>query len=194
MRPSPVDDLIARAKQGDEGAWRDLYDANAGRLILWLRSRPSGDAAVAYDDIAAEAWLTAAQRIADFSGNGSDFAGWLFGIARNVVLNATRRSTRRATFPAPMDDPDGGDPMVNPDPYTHIDGADWTRRLLADLPPREAEVVACIDVVGLDVAATSQVLGITAAAVRVSRSRGLRRLRRFLDTGPTAVPAPDTGT
>lgn len=40
MRPSPVDDLIARVKQGDEGAWRDLYDANAGRLILWLRSRP----------------------------------------------------------------------------------------------------------------------------------------------------------
>jgi len=27
------------------------------------------------------------QRIADFSGNSSDFAGWLFGIARNVVLN-----------------------------------------------------------------------------------------------------------
>lgn len=193
MWPPPVDDLVARAKSGDEAAWRDLYDANAGRLLLWLRSRPSGDAAVAFDDVAGEAWLTAAQRIADFSGNSSDFAGWLFGIARNIVLNTTRRSFRRATFPAPMDGAGQGDPVASPDALTGVEGADWTRRLLAHLPPRQAEVVACIDVVGLDVSATSRALGISAAAVRVSHSRGLGRLRKFLDAGSRAVSAPDTG-
>lgn len=193
MWPSPDDDLVERAKSGDEAAWRDLYDAHAGRLLLWLRSRPSGDAAVAFEDVAAEAWLTAAQRIADFSGNSSYFAGWLFGIARNIALNTNRRSVRRGTFPAPMDGLDRYDPVATPDAITGVDGADWTRRLLAHLPPREAEVVACIDVVGLDVAATSQALGITAAAVRVSHSRGLGHLRKFLDAGPRAVPAPDTG-
>ena len=193
MWPSPDDDLVARAKSGDEAAWRDLYDAHAGRLLLWLRSRPSGDAAVALEDVAAEAWLTAAQRIADFTGNSSYFAGWLFGIARNIALNTSRRSRRRATFPAPMDDVDRDDPAATPDAFTGVDGADWTRRLLAHLPPREAEVVACIDVVGLDVAATSQALGISAGAVRVSHARGLGRLRKFLDAGPRAVPAPDTG-
>ena len=193
MWPSPDDDLVARAKAGDEAAWRDLYDAHAGRLLLWLRSRPSGDAAVALEDVAAEAWLTAAQRIADFTGNSSYFAGWLFGIARNIALNTSRRSRRRATFPAPMDGVDRDDPAATPDAFTGVDGADWTRRLLAHLPPREAEVVACIDVVGLDVAATSQALGISAGAVRVSHARGLGRLRKFLDAGPRAVPAPDTG-
>ena len=193
MWPSPDDDLVARAKAGDEAAWRDLYDAHAGRLLLWLRSRPSGDAAVALEDVAAEAWLTAAQRIADFTGNSSYFAGWLFGIARNIALNTSRRSRRRATFPAPMDGVDRDDPTATPDAFTGVDGADWTRRLLAHLPPREAEVVACIDVVGLDVAATSRALGISAGAVRVSHTRGLRRLRKFLDAGPRAVPAPETG-
>ena len=192
MWPPPVDDLVARAKSGDEAAWRDLYEANAGRLLLWLRSRPSGDAAVAFDDVAAEAWLTAAQRMADFSGNSSDFAGWLFGIARNIVVNTTRRSARRATYPSTLDGLGHGDTATNPDAMTGVDGADWTRRLLAHLPPREAEVVACIDVVGLDVAATSQALGISAAAVRVSHSRGLGRLRKYLHTGPRPVPAPDT--
>jgi len=191
--PSPDDDLVERAKSGDEAAWRDLYDAHAGRLLLWLRSRPSGDAAVAFEDVAAEAWLTAAQRIADFSGNSSYFAGWLFGIARNIALNTSRRSVRRGTFPAPMDGLDRYDPVATPDAISGVDGADWTRKLLAHLPPREAEVVACLDVVGLDVAATSQALGITAAAVRVSHSRGLGHLRKFLDAGPRAVPAPDTG-
>ena len=114
MWPSPDDDLVVRAKSGDEAAWRDLYEAHAGRLLLWLRSRPSGDAAVAFEDVAAEAWLTAAQRIADFSGNSSYFAGWLFGIARNIVLNTSRRSVRRATFPAPMDGIDRDDPVAHP--------------------------------------------------------------------------------
>lgn len=193
MWPSPDDDLVARAKSGDEAAWRDLYDAHAGRLLLWLRSRPSGDAAVALEDVAAEAWLTAAQRIADFTGNSSYFAGWLFGIARNIALNTNRRSRRRATFPAPMDGFDRDDPVATPDAFTAVDAVDWTRRLLAHLSPREAEVVACIDVVGLDVAATSQALGISAGAVRISHARGLGHLRKFLDAGPRAVPAPDAG-
>ena len=92
MWPSPDDDLVVRAKSGDEAAWRDLYEAHAGRLLLWLRSRPSGDAAVAFEDVAAEAWLTAAQRIADFSGNSSYFAGWLFGIDLRLVLSTMFRA------------------------------------------------------------------------------------------------------
>lgn len=59
-------------------------------------------------------------------------------------------------------------------------GTDLTGRLLANLPRREAEVVACIDVVGLDTASTGRALGIGAAAVRVGHHRGLDRLRKLL--------------
>ncbi|WP_281369705.1 RNA polymerase sigma factor, partial [Nocardioides pelophilus] len=63
-------------------------------MLLWLESRASGldDSP---DDLASEAWLVAAQKIADFHGTSSDFAGWLFGIARNHAANARRRSGRR---------------------------------------------------------------------------------------------------
>jgi RNA polymerase sigma-70 factor (ECF subfamily) len=74
------------------------------------------------------------------------------------------------------------------DPAGAAAGRDWTRRLLAALPRREAEVVACVDVVGLDVAATAKALGISAAAVRVARHRALGRLRNEL----TEKPQPDT--
>ena len=79
---SADDELIQRAKRGDAAAWRELYRAHAGRLVVWLRTRPSGDAAVAPEDLAAEAWLTAAQKIAEFTRDRRQFAGWLFGIAR----------------------------------------------------------------------------------------------------------------
>src|SRR5680860_595637 len=67
------DDVIVRAKSGDESAWRELYEAHAGRLQAWLRSRPSGDSAEDSDDVAATSWLTAADKIADFHGSTDDF-------------------------------------------------------------------------------------------------------------------------
>jgi len=50
--------------------------------------------------------------------------------------------------------------------------------VLATLPPRERDVVGCIDGLGLDVEATAQALDISAVAVRVARHRGLRKLRK----------------
>lgn len=185
------DDVVVRAKAGDQAAWSELYAANASRLNAWLRAMPSGDVAADADDIAAAAWLTAARRIADFSGSSSDFAGWLFGIARNIALNTRRRSTRRATTPTSAD---GDDVLLwgtRPDWSAAVDAADWARKLLALLPPREAEVVACIDLVGFDVATTAALLGVSSAAVRVSHHRGLRRLRGLMaGTGPATGHAP----
>ena len=177
------DELISRAKQGDSEAWRELYRAHAGRLVVWLGTRPSGDAAVHSEDIAAEAWLTSAGKIAEFHGTSEEFAGWIFGIARNVSRNATRRSNRRGTDPMEAFDRPGGDDLEG-----LLAGRDWVRRALASLPERERDVVACIDVVGLDVAQTARALEISAVAVRVAHHRGLRKLRM---QAPAEAPEPD---
>jgi RNA polymerase sigma-70 factor (ECF subfamily) len=169
------DDLVQRAKRGDATAWRELYRAHAGRLVVWLRTRPTGDVAVSAEDLAAEAWLTAAQKVADFSGTGEEFAGWLFGIARHLSANAHRRSLRRGTHPTAE--------VVTHDvvegPEADLVGRDWVNRALAGLPARERDVVACIDVVGLDVESTARALEISPVAVRVARHRGLARLRKL---------------
>ena len=169
------DEVVAGAKSGDQWAWRELYTTHAGRLMLWLTTIGLGHEA---EDVAAEAWTIAASKVNDFKGNTSDFAGWLFGIARNLARNSHRRTARRATSPHPIDDTLPLDAVA--DPTSAVVGRDWTRRLLATLPRREAEVVACVDVVGLDVATTAKALGISAAAVRVARHRALGRLRNEL--------------
>ena len=182
------DDLVRRAKKGDEGAWRELYLAHAGRLTVWLSSRPTGDAASDGDDIAAAAWLTAANKIGGFTGTSSDFAGWLFGIARNVAANTRRRSSRRSTCPRSTND--GAELWGVAEDETHaVDASAWARQLLGRLPPREAEVLACIDIAGLDATATASVLGISTAAVRTSHYRGIRRLRALLSDPVHAIPA-----
>lgn len=181
-------DLVERARAGDPAAWRELYLSLSGRLLTWLRARPSGDVAADPDDLVMETWLVAAERIADFRGDESDFAGWLFGIARRQAANARRRTTRRATTPGDVPETAG-----HGSPEPDVAGADWIRRTLSRLPPREADVLACIDVTGLDVATTAAALGISRAAVRVAHHRGLSRLRRAWDEIEREAPAPGVG-
>jgi RNA polymerase sigma-70 factor (ECF subfamily) len=57
------------------------------------------------------------------------------------------------------------------------DAEGWIAWVLSHLPERERQVVACLDVVGLDVASTSAALGMKATAVRVAHHRALKRLR-----------------
>lgn len=170
------DDVVSRAKCGDTEAWRALHRAHAGRLLVWLGTRPTGDAAVSADDLAAHAWLVAAEKVHDFTGTSEEFAGWLFGIARKLGGNVHRRSRRRNTHPTDL--LTIADPPVDAGPEPALAGHDWVVRALAALPPRERDVVGCLDVVGLDVETTARALGMSAVAVRVAHHRGLRRLRR----------------
>jgi len=189
MARAQGDQVVARARAGDESAWAELYGDHAERLVVWLRHLPHGDPASDAEDIAAEAWLTAARRVADFEGDRNDFAGWLFGIARNVSRNRYRASRTRPTTPLGPDhmEVEAAGAGGRGDPGSQVVGNDLTRRLVAALPEREAQVVACLDVVGLDVAATSLALGISATAVRVAHHRGLRRLRSMLTEPAPAV-------
>ena len=176
------DPLVSGARQGDQAAWRALYEAHASRLTTWLGSLPSSDWSTSPEDIAADAWLTAAAKLGEFEGSDDDFAGWLFTIARNHAANSTRKAVRRRTDPA-TEQASETTWGVAPDPSGAVGDLDSTRRLLAHLSPREAEVVACIDVVGLDVVSTARALGMKPTAVRVARHRALGRLRRIV--GPT---------
>lgn len=186
-------DVMARAHAADPDAWRELYERIGGRLVVWLRTHPHLDASMAPEDIASEAWFTAASRIADFTGDDDAFAGWVFGIARHHLLNTNRRAIRRATTPTDADPRRlpgirGSYVQDGQDGLAHTDQLDWIHGLLLQLPTREAEVVACLDVVGLDVAATAAALGISSNGVRVSHHRALRRLRHIL-AGPSTAPS-----
>jgi RNA polymerase sigma-70 factor (ECF subfamily) len=171
--------LVSRALEGDEEAWRELYARHGRRLQVWLASLPSGDPAASPEDVASEAWLTAASKLGEFTGSDDDFAGWLFTIARLTLNNRRRTAQRRRTDAREQGDPDVGWGVAE-SPEGEVVGQAETRRLLAMLSPREAEVIACLEVVGLDVAGTAAALEMSPTAVRVARHRALRRLRQIL--------------
>jgi RNA polymerase sigma-70 factor (ECF subfamily) len=83
---------------GDERAWRLWYDDSYAELagyVLWrcggLRERA--------DEVVQETWLTAVRRLSSFDPDAGSFAGWLRGIAVNLLRNRFRRDHRRQTRP-----------------------------------------------------------------------------------------------
>lgn len=176
------DALVSAARTGDENAWRELYAMHSARIVALIRALPRGDWASSPEDLVAEAWLTAATKMGDFRGSDDAFGGWLFTIARNHASNSHRTAVRRSTDPTEVihASTEGADNAMQ-----RVEEHDEIRGLLAQLSPREAEVVACIDVGGLDVASTARALRMKPTAVRVARHRALGRLRQLLNEHDT---------
>jgi RNA polymerase sigma-70 factor, ECF subfamily len=78
------------------------------------------------------------------------------------------------------------------DEIGRVDERDATRHALAQLSPREAEVVACVYIVGLDLRSTATALGMKPTAVRVARHRALKRLRKLLGEQDAKGPSSPT--
>jgi RNA polymerase sigma-70 factor, ECF subfamily len=105
--PRPTEGLmsdVARARAGDAGAFRALYEAHVGRVYA-LCLRLTGQAAEAEEttqDVFVRAW----ERLATFRGE-SRFGTWLYRLAVNQVLmrrrTAARRRRRVDVLPEPPD-------------------------------------------------------------------------------------------
>jgi RNA polymerase sigma-70 factor, ECF subfamily len=177
---------LLAARQGDESAFRLLYRDVQPRLLRYLRVLVGNDA----EDVASETWLQIARDCATFRGDVDDFRGWAATIARHRALDHLRRQRRRPPAGESLDEladlPGGHDAA---DAALEAIATNQALRLIATLPPDQAEAILLRVVIGLDAAAAGQVLGKRAGAVRTAAYRGLNRLAEHLDAsaGPTAV-------
>ena len=166
-------DVLAGATAGSESAvaalWRDLHLP----LLRYLRALEPAAA----EDVESETWLAAAGALDRFEGGEREFRAWMFTIARRRLVDWRRRAACRPTSAAGVDvlaaTPGGEDPEAD---ALDAVGTEAALRLIATLPPEQAEVVLLRVVAGLDTARVAEVLGRTPGAVRVLQHRALRRL------------------
>ena len=166
------DDVLSRARSGDETAFLRLWDHLQPRLLRYLRVLGCDEA----DDVASETWLQAVRDLSRFDGGADDFRCWLFSIGRHRAVDASRtriRSRTRLMTAAVV-------PVVEPNPVEDevLDGLSTRQAvaLVAGLSPDQAEVVALRVIAGLDTAAVARILGKSPGAVRIALHRGLRIL------------------
>lgn len=161
--------------------FRALYDANFQAILGYALRRVDQPADAA--DVVSETFLVAWRRLED--APPGDFRPWLFGIARNVLLNQHRSTRRRArlgerlrTFLAGSDVSDLADDVAE---------QDRVRRALAVLSEADRELLTLIAWDDLSPSEAAAVLGIAAgtARMRLARARA-----RFAEALGDAAPRP----
>ena len=152
--------MLAAALGGDRAAFAELWRTTQPMLLRYLRV-VCGEAA---EDVASEAWIKAIGALGSFYGDENGFRGWLVVIARNQARDLQRRDARRreVAVPEPAEDPrvrvaDSADLAIE-------NGATaQALRLVATLPPEQAELVLLRVVMGLDVADVARITGVRRA-------------------------------
>lgn len=155
----------------------DIYGA---RLHAYLARRAPASA----DDLLAETWLAAFAGRHGYDPGRGDVVAWLFGIARHVLLAHLRGEQRRAAQAIP-----GRASEASVDEWTAVDArldaegcAPALRRMLADLPPEERDVLLLVAWEQLTPTEVSVVLGIPPGTARSRLHRARRRITADWDT------------
>jgi RNA polymerase sigma-70 factor (ECF subfamily) len=181
--------VLAAATTGDPTAFAELWRATHPVLLRYLRV-VCGDQA---EDIASETWLRAIRVLPSFVGDEHAFRGWMIVVARNQARDAGRRAARRPEAltseppqPARVLAPDAADEALE------RLGTRRALRLLASLPPAQAEMVALRVIVGLEPAEVGRIVGRSPGAVRVAVHRGLGTLAAMLTDADVTVVVEET--
>ena len=202
---------LARARAGDEGAFRELTEPHRRELQLHCY-RILGSVQDA-EDLVQDTLLAAWRGLERFEGRAS-VRSWLYRIATNTCLNALRARSRRPRELQVMTDVPGPTRRVEPvwlEPYPDSllddivdDSAGPAARYearesvelafilaLQGLPPRQRAALVLRDVLGFRTAEVAEMLGTGDVAVKGALQRARATLQARL---PAADRAPAPGS
>lgn len=184
---APTDEaLMERFAKGDAKALGTLYDRHSRALKAFVMQQ----GAARPDDVVQDAFVRIVRNPGGFQGQAK-FRTWLYTIARNLCIDASRRDKFRSgpSLDAPMgeDGPTLGDRVASDDP-----GADASRALadaqfkaayeaaLAKLPAEQREVFVLREVSGLGFAEIAELTGANENTVKSRMRYALKALRDAL--------------
>lgn len=166
----------------DPASFEPLVQRHSPALYAYLARR---DPAAA-EDVLSEVWLAAYAGRAGYDPERGPARGWLFGIARNVLVTHLRRSSVTSIGYADTDD------LNWDDVDARIDAQRSAATLFAairQLPQAERELLLLVALDGLSPTEAGTALGIPAGTARSRLHRARTRLLRQLDD-ELAPPTP----
>jgi RNA polymerase sigma-70 factor (ECF subfamily) len=159
---------------GDEHAWQTLYDEAFAGLYAYVGWRCAG-LRDRTDEAVQETWLTAVRRLRDFDPDRGSFAGWLRGIAANVLRKQLRVSQRNRVHESLRNH----DPIAPPADAAQQerDTAERIARALAALPEHYEAVLRAKYLDEQSVSAIAEQAGETPKAIESLLTRARQAFR-----------------
>jgi len=180
----PDADLAARARDGDEAAFEELFHRHRRRVALiaarFFRERAQ------IEEVVQESFAKAFFALGEFTNlRDASFAAWLARIAFNACYDELRRRKRRPEASlGELSEEEAGHLRERLRGGVDAEAAaisrDLAAKLLARLAPEDRLVLVMLDVEGLSVADIAGTLGWTASKVKVRAHRARAQLRRVL--------------
>ena len=152
-----------------------LYASSRDDVYAYLVSL-LGDTAAA-EEATALAFERAFTRRRLFDRRRGSERAWLFGIARIAALDELRRRRRRAALPS--EEPAAGWP--GEDPVEALVARATVRAALAELSPRERELIALKFHAGLSNGEIARILRVSESNAGTLLHRTITKLRRYCD-------------
>lgn len=182
-------DLFLRLRSGDEQAFVALYRRRQGAIYRFALHM-GGSAALA-EDITQEVFLALLRDQCGFDAERGTVSGYLFGIARKLVLRNLERGRSDVAIETDSEDGVIGELAVTDDPLaelTYREGIEALRRAVVTLPRRYREVVLLCDLEEIDYADAAVALGCPIGTVRsrLHRARALLLEKLHADRGAGA--------
>jgi len=170
------DELLVRLRNGDEQAFAALYRRRQGSIYRFAMHM-SGSATVA-EDITQEVFLALLRAECGYDRERGTLSGYLFGIARKLVLRNMERGRGDVPLESETDEGVPRELAVIDDPLaglTRHEAIEALRRAVHALPRRYREVVVMCDLEELDYADAAVALGCPIGTVRsrMHRARAL---------------------
>jgi RNA polymerase sigma-70 factor (ECF subfamily) len=172
---------LARAKEGDEEAFRFLYLRFSHNIYGYVRSivRDDHDA----EDVTQQVFAKLMTSLVKYNDRGVPFFAWLLRLARNVAIDHLR--AKRAM---PCEDVLGSEEHGAAD----LEHALTIRAALESLPEDQRNVVFMRHVMGLSPGEIADQMGRTEGSIHGLHHRGRRALQQELARA-SALPATRSG-
>ncbi|HWI70588.1 MAG TPA: sigma-70 family RNA polymerase sigma factor [Baekduia sp.] len=151
-----------------------LYRETASDVFAYVMTLLRDRAAA--EDVTAVTFERAYRRQGSFDAKRGTQRAWLFGIARNAALDELRARKRTAALLADPEDP--GSAEAAPDDDEAALRRATVRAALAQLDPRERELIALKFHAGLSNSEIAKVLNISVANAGTRVHRAVTRLRK----------------
>lgn len=192
-------ELITRAKQGDQDAFAQLVEANQNKIYS-LAYRMAGNPEDAAD-LAQEAFLRAWRTLPSFQGDSS-FSTWLYRLTSNLCIDFLRREKRRKTSVTvtSLDDEESAAPTDVPDhrfnPEDELERKelrDAVGQALLKLSDEHRQVLILRELDDLSYAEIAERLELSEGTVKSRIARARLSLRNILlETGNFSSPSSST--
>jgi RNA polymerase sigma-70 factor, ECF subfamily len=171
--------LARRAGSGEAEAFGILYDRYVDAVYRYVFYRVRNEAEA--EDVTSDVFMRALRAIPKYEPRQA-FLAWLYRIARNAVIDRSRRQAARqqVSFEDALAHPNA-DQVVNPD-ASLLAGSDASvvRKAMEQLTPLQQEILVLRYVEGFDTKTISKLVGKRDGTIRGIEFRALSALRALI--------------